>query len=90
MAPMWDPFGGDLALRSYRCNPIITLKRFDSSRSCAVDFKLMAPPSKDYYAILGVPRSATAEELRRKYKEKSLLHHPDNPLDITLEKRSDR
>ncbi len=32
---------------------------------------------KDYYEILGVKRSATAEELKKVYRELALRHHPD-------------
>jgi Ca-activated chloride channel family protein len=32
---------------------------------------------KDYYAILGVPRNATPEQLRRAYREAALRLHPD-------------
>lgn len=39
----------------------------------------MVGPS-DHYSILGIPRSATAAEIRRSYREQALLHHPDkNP-----------
>lgn len=35
---------------------------------------------KDYYAILGVPQSATLEELRTAYRSMSKKYHPDkNP-----------
>jgi curved DNA-binding protein CbpA len=32
---------------------------------------------KDYYAILGVPRQATEEEIRRAYRRQALEWHPD-------------
>ena len=31
----------------------------------------------DYYSILGVPKNASEQEIRKAYKKKSMQHHPD-------------
>ncbi len=43
---------------------------------------------KDYYAILGVPRTATTGEIRKAFRALARKHHPDrNPGDAEAERR---
>lgn len=34
-------------------------------------------PSKDHYSTLGVPKSATADEIKKAYRKLAMQYHPD-------------
>jgi molecular chaperone DnaJ len=49
------------------------------------------PKREDYYAILGVPRSAKAQEIKKAYRRLARKNHPDvNPGDKSAEERFKR
>lgn len=54
--------------------------------SCRPSEKSVA--MKDYYQILGITRTCTAEEIRKNYRKLAMQYHPDrNPDDPTAEQR---
>ncbi|XP_004526657.1 dnaJ homolog subfamily C member 7 isoform X3 [Ceratitis capitata] len=55
------------------------------------DAKLALKKSKrkDYYKILGISRGASDEEIKKAYRKKALVHHPDRHANSSAEERKE-
>ena len=42
-----------------------------------LDFELSNEDQNEYYTLLNVPRTATAEEIRASYRKLCKIYHPD-------------
>ncbi|EDW77862.1 uncharacterized protein Dwil_GK24713 [Drosophila willistoni] len=52
-------------------------------------FALKKSKRKDYYKILGIGRNATDDEIKKAYRKKALVHHPDRHANSSVEEKKD-
>lgn len=52
-------------------------------------FALKKSKRKDYYKILGISRSANEDEIKKAYRKKALIHHPDRHANSSQEERKE-
>lgn len=45
---------------------------------------------KDYYKILGINRGATDDEIKKAYRKRALVHHPDRHSNATEEEKQEQ
>ena len=53
------------------------------------DAKLALATSKDYYKVLGVPRKAGEDEIKKAFRKLAKVHHPDRHSNATHKKRKE-
>ena len=44
---------------------------------------------KDYYEVLGLPRTAGAEQIKKAYRKRAMIHHPDRHAGATEVEKKD-
>lgn len=52
-------------------------------------FALKKSKRKDYYKILGIGRNASDDEIKKAYRKKALVHHPDRHANSSAEERKE-
>uniref|UniRef100_A0AAG5DES2 J domain-containing protein n=1 Tax=Anopheles atroparvus TaxID=41427 RepID=A0AAG5DES2_ANOAO len=70
----------------------IKLERSIEIKNLLKDAKLQLKKSKrkDYYKILGVTKQATEDEIKKAYRKRALVHHPDRHANATDEEKKEQ
>jgi len=53
-------------------------------------FQLKKSKRKDYYKILGIGRNASTDEIKKAYKKRALVHHPDRHSNATEDEQKEQ
>lgn len=53
-------------------------------------FALKKSKRKDYYKILGITRNATDDDIKKAYRKKAMIHHPDRHANSSPEERKEQ
>jgi len=77
------------AVRDYE--KVTKMDRSNENRQLLKEAKLELKKSqrKDYYKIIGVPKTATDDEIKKAYRKEALKHHPDRHSNETDEKKKE-
>jgi DnaJ homolog subfamily C member 7 len=67
----------------------LKLDKSMETKNALKDAKLQLKKSKrkDYYKILGITKSATEDEIKKAYRKRALVHHPDRHCTATDEEK---
>jgi DnaJ family protein C protein 7 len=77
------------AVRDYKT--AFEMDKSPETRKLLEDAELALKKSthKDYYGILGVDRNASPDEIKKAYRKKALIHHPDRHVNAPEAKRKE-
>lgn len=70
----------------------LNIEKTSEIKNLLKDAKLALKKSKrkDYYKILGIGKSATSEEIKKAYRKRALVHHPDRHANATNDEKKEQ